>query len=435
MGNSAWQPLLPLVNALRSGELPLPVYLDHLQGRFEESEPAVQAFMPEAGRFERLRRQAAALEARYPERENRPPLYGVPIGVKDIFHADGFPTTAGSRLPPAELKGREARSVTLLKEAGALVMGKTVSTEFAYFGPGPTRNPRNLDHTPGGSSSGSAAAIAAGLCPIALGTQTIGSICRPASFCGVVGFKPSYDRVARFGVIPLAPSLDHVGVFTREVASIELTGGLLCPDWHLAVSERRPVLGVPVGPYLDRADDFMQAHFQETCRRLEEAGCLVKPVSTLADLNEIVARHNLILAAEAAQVHADWYDHFSQLYHPKTVELIERGRAISVGDLANALIGRQRLRRELTAVMDEAGLDLWIAPAAPGPAPRGLDSTGDPIMNLPWTHAGLPTISLPSGQTTDGLPLGLQVVGRWYEDEMLLDWAADIELIIKPDDG
>jgi Asp-tRNA(Asn)/Glu-tRNA(Gln) amidotransferase A subunit family amidase len=426
-----YQPLLPLINILRSGELPLATYLSQLEKRFHQWEPKVQAFVREEVRFDRLRSEAQSLLEKYPQPENRPPLFGVPIGVKDIFHVQGFETRAGSRLPPEVLKGREARSITVLKEAGALIMGKTVSTEFAYFAPGPTRNPYDNRHTPGGSSSGSAAAVATGLCPIALGTQTIGSVNRPAAFCGVVGFKPSYDRIARTGVIPLAPSLDHIGVFTAEVAGAELAASVLCPDWHLAVIEGLPVLGIPEGPYLERASAEGLAHFRATCQRLADAGCIIKPIPAMADFADIVERHNLILAAEAAQVHADWFASYGHLYHEKTVALIERGRRISVGELAEAITGRQRLRQELIGLMDERGIDLWLAPAARGPAPRGLDSTGDPVMNLPWSHCGLPSISLPAGANSAGLPLGLQVIGRWYEDEKLLEWAAEIEPILR----
>jgi Asp-tRNA(Asn)/Glu-tRNA(Gln) amidotransferase A subunit family amidase len=361
---------------------------------------------------------------------NRPPLFGVPVGIKDIFHVDGFPTRAGSQLPAAILHGRESRVATIFRESGALIMGKTVTTEFAYFEPGPTRNPRNLAHTPGGSSSGSAAAVAAGLCPIATGSQTIGSITRPAAYCGVVGYKPTYDRVSRNGVIPLSPSLDHVGFFASDVAGAELVASLVCPDWQLAVPEEQPVIGIPEGPYLERASAEALAQFEAACERLESFGCVLKRVPVMANFENIVARHNVILAAEAAQVHADWFSEFGDLYHHKMVELIERGRRISVGDLAEAITGRQRLRQALIAAMDQQALDLWISPSATGPAPEGLDSTGDPIMNLPWTHSGLPTVNLPSGYDAAGLPYGLQVAGRWYEDEMLLEWCAELETVV-----
>ncbi|NJN43856.1 MAG: amidase [Anaerolineae bacterium] len=176
--------------------------IDALEKLFTAREPEVLAFVPEEGRFDRLRQDAEALENKFPNRDQRPAIYGTLIGVKDIFHVDGFPTRAGSQLPPDILTGPESDAVSRLKAAGALIVGKTVTTEFAYFAPGPTRNPHNPAHTPGGSSSGSAAGVAVGLCEIALGTQTIGSVNRPAAFCGVVGYKPSYDRIPRAGLFP-----------------------------------------------------------------------------------------------------------------------------------------------------------------------------------------------------------------------------------------
>ena len=416
--------------------------LDRLEARFAEREPEVLAFVPEPGRFERLRADARALLDRYPDPASRPALFGVPVGIKDVFHADGFETRAGSRLPPAELAGPEASAVTALKRAGALVVGKTVSTEFAYFAPGPTRNPCHPEHTPGGSSSGSAAAVAAGLCALALGTQTIGSIGRPAAFCGIVGFKPTYDRIAKDGVIPLAPSLDHVGFFTADAAGAELAARLLCSHWqplgrglHARNPKKpgRPRLGVPEGPYLERA--AMEAAeglalFRAACERLAGASWEVRPVAAMPDFDEVAARHRRIVAAEAARVHAPWFDRFRDRYAPQTVELVERGRAIGDEELARDLAGREALRRELTALMDAQGLDLWISPGATGPAPRGLESTGDPVMNLPWTHAGLPAVVLPAGTSEAGLPVGLQVAARAWHDEGLLAWAVEMEGVV-----
>lgn len=429
------EPLPDLAQGLTQENPDLDTYLSRLEARFQEREPQVQAFLPEEGRFERLRRQAHDLRARHPDPAARPDLFGVPLGVKDIFHVDGFPTHAGSRLPPEVLAGPEAESVTQLKAAGVLIAGKTVTTEFAYFAPGPTRNPYNLAHTPGGSSSGSAAAVAAGLCPLALGTQTIGSIIRPAAFCGVVGFKPSYDRISREGVIPLSPSVDHIGFFTRDAEGALLVASLLCRDWQEPQVSGRPVLGIPEGPYLDHAEPEGLDHFRATCRRLQEAGFEVRAVPAMTDFEDVRARHEAIVAAEAARVHARWFEEFGDRYHPKTVDLIRRGQDVSDEDLAAALQGRQQLRDELTALMDQHGLDLWVAPPAPGPAPPGLDSTGNPIMNLPWTHAGLPAVNLPAGRNAQGLPMGLQVVGRWYGDEALLAWAIDLEAALQAAGG
>lgn len=427
MTNNLETRLAPLAADLRAGRLSLETYLEQLEAQFAAHEGRVQAFLPETGRFERLRREAAALEARYPDPAARPILYGVPVGVKDIFHADGFLTRAGARLPADLLAGPEAKSVSQLKQAGALVLGKTVTTEFAYFAPGPTRNPHNPDHTPGGSSSGSAAAVAAGLCPLALGTQTIGSIVRPAAFCGVVGFKPSYGRISAEGVIPLSPSADHIGFFTQDVAGAMLVAAVLCQDWRgeLAPADR-PTLGVPEGPYLQKASDEGLAHFRATQKKLSQAGFEVRPVEAMADFEAIAKRHNSLVAAEAAVVHRNWFKDFSGLYHPKTSALIEAGQQVSAEQVEACRAGREQLRQELQALMAHHGIDAWIAPSAVGAAPATLESTGDPIMNLPWTHAGLPALNLPSGWANNGLPLGLQLVAGWQQDEKLLAWAGQI---------
>jgi len=404
--------------------------LDRLEALFDERESEVLAFVPEDGRFERLRREARQLVERHPDPALRPPLFGVALGVKDAFHVDGLPTRAGSRLPPEVLAGPEGSCVAALRQAGALVVGKTVTTEFTYFAPGPTRNPRNPKHTPGGSSSGSAAAVAAGLATLALGTQTIGSITRPAAFCGVVGFKASYGRISRDGVIPLAPSLDQVGFFTAGVDGVARVAPLLVREWRHAHPEGRPVLGVPEGPYLESASPEGLAHFREVCRRLADAGYRVESIDAFPDFEEVRARHDLIVAAEAARVHEAWYPRYGELYQEKTAELIRRGRAVSDADLDRARRGREKLRAQLDILMNEHQMGLWISPAAPGPAPEGLGWTGDPVMNLPWTQAGLPTLGLPSGTSADGLPLGLQLAGRWYEDEALLLWAGDLDKVL-----
>lgn len=412
--------------------------LDEVEARFEQIEPALQAFVPEAGRFERLRREAAGLAARFPDPANRPPLYGTLLGVKDIYHVDGFITRAGSSLPVEELQSSEGPVVAALKQAGALVLGKTVTTEFAYFAPGPTRHPLSDAlgevRTPGGSSSGSAAAVAAGLCSVALGTQTIGSVIRPAAFCGVAGFKPSFGRLAMEGVIPLSPSADTVGWFTPTVADAAAVARVLLDGSVQPVaSQASLILGVPEGPYLERASPEGVAGFRATCEILHEEGHTLVHLPVMADFAAIDARHRLLVAAEAAQTHARWYALYGDRYHLKTAELITRGESVSPDELEAAIAGGLALRRELEATMTAHGLDAWIAPGAVGPAPRTLESTGDPAMALPWHHAGLPAVNLPAGDA-GGWPLGLQIVGRFGEDEALLAVAGVIEGSLAEDD-
>lgn len=420
-----------LTRAFRTGEVSSGDHISRIESFFEKHEPSVLAFIPEEKCFERLRKEAEELVARYPDSKNRPPLFGLLVGVKDIFHADGFITQAGSRLPADELQSNEAESVTRLKKAGALILGKTVTTEFAYFTPGPTRNPHNPEHTPGGSSSGSAAAVGAGLCPLALGTQTIGSVIRPAAFCGVVGLKPTYERISREGVIPLSPSLDHIGFFTPDISIANLVAPFLYTDWDDSILiDRRPILGIPSGPYLAPASDYAMACFRTICDLLSEAGYELRRATVMENFPEIRARHDVIMSAEAAQVHKGWFEKYENLYSPKFTELVKRGQAFTNSQLQAALESRDEFREQMTQTMNENDIDLWICPPTVGPAPRGLDSTGDPVMNLPWTQIGFPAINLPTIKNDDGLPMGLQVIGNWNADENLLTWAEDIEKVM-----
>jgi Asp-tRNA(Asn)/Glu-tRNA(Gln) amidotransferase A subunit family amidase len=417
-----------LIENLRSGELTLPEYLTQVEAHFGEHEPSILSFIPEEDRFGRLRKEADELVLRYPDLINRPPLFGALAGIKDIFHAEGFATQAGSRLPAEILQGKEAESVSRLKNAGALIFGKTVSTEFAYFSPGPTRNPHDPQHTPGGSSSGSAAAVAAGFCSLALGTQTIGSIIRPASFCGVVGLKPTYDRISREGVIPLSPSLDHVGFFASDTETTINAARVLYKNWDEPISlNRKPTFGIPEGPYLASASDYALAWFEQICLALADSGYELRRVQVLDDYQEVRARNDVILSAEAGHVHKEWFEKYKHLYSNKFTELIKRGQSTTAEQLQNALAARDTFRAEIRRSFLDNNIDLWICPSAVDAAPKGLDSTGDPVMNLPWTQAGLPAMNLPAGKNQDGLPMGLQLVGNWYKDESMLFWARDLE--------
>jgi len=417
------EPLADVADDLRSGRIDLDAYVDELEERAAAVDPEIEALVAEEGRWERLRDQAAALTERYPDPADRPPLYGVPVGVKDIFHVEELPTRAGSDLPPGVITGDEAAAVTALRRAGALVLGKTVTTEFAHMSPGPTRNPHDTDRTPGGSSSGSAAAVAAGLCPVAFGTQTIGSVIRPAAFCGVVGYKPSFGRISTEGVIPLSESVDHVGVFTQDTAGVSLVAPLLCDSWRtLPAPTERPTIGVPDGAYLEQASDTALDAFEDHLDALTAAGYDVIRVDAMSDIDAVNERHKRLVAADAAVAHEDWYREYGERYADETSDLIVEGLEATMETVAVGRRSRGELRGDLTDSMDDRGIDLWIAPAAPGPAPEGIDSTGDPVMNLPWTHAGLPTVTVPASTTDEGLPLGVQFAGRLGADEDVLRW-------------
>ncbi|SNR24441.1 amidase [Halorubrum vacuolatum] len=421
------EPLAEAVRALRTGARTPTEYVERALDRAAEIEPTIESLVPEPDRRERVLETTTSLAETSPDPASRPPLFGVPVGVKDIVHVDGMETRAGSALPPEALSGPEGPAIERLRAAGAIVLAKTVTTEFAYFSPGPTRNPLDPERTPGGSSSGSAAAVAAGLCPVALGTQTVGSVIRPAAFCGVVGFKPTRDRIPTDGVIPLSRSVDHVGVFTQDTAGLPLVAAILCDGWRtLPAPSGKPTLGVPTGPYLEQASRVALDAFDRHLDTLAAAGYEVVRVDAFESIDGINARHNRLVAADAALAHDAWYREYGDRYAPETRELIETGHSVSAADIAAGRRGREDLRRRLTALMDDHGIDCWIAPAAPGPAPRGIDSTGDPVMNLPWTHAGLPTVTVPASRTDEGLPLGVQCAGRFGTDEDVIAWSHGI---------
>ena len=417
--NSA--PLALTVEKLRAGKIDLIAYVDEMCDRLAKLDSHIEAMLPEPGRQGRLRSEATKLQARYPDHANRPPLYGALVAVKDIFHVSGFVTAAGSAVPPELFAGPEATCVQMLRDAGAIILGKSVTTEFAYFEPGPTRNPHNLSHTPGGSSSGSAAAVAAGLCTLSLGSQTIGSVIRPAAFCGVIGFKPTLHRIPTAGLVYFSRTMDQVGFFTQDLAGTTLAASVLCRPWKpVSAPATLPVLGVPTGPYLQQAEPEGLQAFEQHLSKLETMGCKIRRVPALSNIAELNTLHRRMTFAEFAREHAEIYAMHAPLYRKRTAEIIEIGKKVSEQELASARTNCSALRQELETTMARAGIDLWVTPSALGPAPEGIHATGDPNMNLPWTHAGMPAITLPAGKAQNGLPLGLQFVAPFGADERLL---------------
>lgn len=415
--------LVEMAAELRSGQRELTDFLHDLFSRIEETEPEVRALLPEADRRHRLLQEAAALSARWPNPADRPPLYGIPVGIKDLFVVDGFPTQAGSTLPPELFQGPEAAVVTRLREAGALILGKTALDEFAYAEPSPTRNPHNLAHTPGGSSSGSAAGVATGIMPLGIGTQTTRSITAPASFCGVVGFKPSYGRVPIDGCFPMSPSLDTVGFLTQDVASMELAASVLVPNWQaIPAPDHMPVLGVPMGKYMTYMADDARELFDKQVEQLQQAGYVVKHVEMpwidyLEDLYPVVIR---LLHAELAEVHAEWVSTYRSLYRPGTLRAItEEGLPVTPEQRAEGARMLARVREELSAHMKQEGLDLYISPSQPTTAPEGDRPTGYGGQTTPWCAAGFPTISLPAA-LLNNMPFGFQCIADFNQDEQLL---------------
>ena len=387
--------------------------------RIDAADAIIKAFVPGTFDRQRIASQVEGCLERFPEPSTRPPLFAVPVGIKDIFHCEGFTTRCGSRLPPELFQGPEAETVARLKAAGAVVMGKTATTEFAYFAPAATRNPVNPAHTPGGSSSGSAAGVAAGFFDYALGTQTVGSVIRPAAYCGVVGFKPSRGRVSTDGVVPFSATADHVGVFCPSPGALAAVMAVLDSSWQPSPAPAGLRLGIPRGPYLDQADDRALVAFEAQVRRLAGAGIAIADVPVLGDIRAVNARHNELIAAEIARVHAPWFEAHRDLYRQKTRAIIINGQAVGETALARLRSSCTTLRRALLDAMRTAGIEAFACPATTGEAPAGLDATGSPLMNLPWTHAGLPVVTLPAGAGPGGLPLGLQLVGGFDLDERL----------------
>ena len=417
--------LADLRNRLATGAIPLDDYVSRVCAAIDRQERLIRALVPESRREQRLRTDARTLEHDYPEPTDRPALYGVAIGVKDIFIVDGLETHAGSDLPSQLFAGQEATAVRRLKTAGALILGKTITTEFAFADPGPTVNPLHPKHTPGGSSSGSAAAVAAGYSPVALGSQTVDSIINPAAYCGVVGFKPGHSRVPIDGVLPLSRSMDHVGWLCSNVARAALLGSVLCDRWNPVVVTDPPAIGIPIGSYLDQTEPEALQEFWAQIDRLALAGAEIAQIPVLGDIAEVNARHRRLIAAEFVKEHRERFRNYGTQYQAKSAALFAEGSALSRRAITAGRASSRRLTRSLVAVMDAHGLDVWAAPSATGPAPRGLDYIGDPAMSVPWTHAHLPTVSLPVGEVDD-LPLGFQLIGRPGSDE---DFLATAELL------
>lgn len=336
----------------------------------------------------------------------RGPLHGVPVGVKDIFHVAGMPTTAGA-WPWAHRKpGEDAASVALVRAAGAVILGKTHTTEFAYRDPAPTKNPWKDGHTPGGSSAGSAAAVAARMIPLALGSQTVGSVLRPAAYCGVVGFKGTHGLVPVAGVIPLAWSLDHVGVFTRSVADAALAIGVLASRDLAPEPIRAPRFAI--APALRRrATPEIAAHLQATADAFARAGASVTEVKLPASFDEIHAAGLAVMEAEAAAYHERDFGVHAGEYGPEMRKLIESGLKQTATAYVRANRARLAFREAMTPIL--AAHDALLSPTAPAPAPD-LSTTGDGALCAPWSYAGVPAISLPSGQGASGLPLAIQLV-------------------------
>lgn len=355
------------------------------------------------------------------------PLAGVAIGVKDIFDTCDMPTGYGSPAYAEHQPMSDAAIVSLARRRGATIIGKTVTTEFAWFEPGPTVNPHDPARTPGGSSSGSAAAVAAGMVPAAIGTQTGGSVIRPASFCGVAGYKPSYRLLPVTGMKFFAPSLDTAGLFAASVADVALfadllTGRALSTE---AVEPAAARIGVYFCGQLDGADAEMQRALERAAECAVAAGFDVKAIKEPDALAEARDAHATIQNFEAGLAVGPELERFPLLLSDRLADLIRTGQEIAPADYDDARRRAKRGREATHALFDE--VDILLTPSAPGVAPVGLPSTGDPRFNKLWTLMGTPTVNIPGFTDTAGLPLGIQAIGRFGRDRRLLSIAARLE--------
>ncbi|MFI4986732.1 MAG: amidase [Alphaproteobacteria bacterium] len=399
---------------IASGELTAEALVEASLARIAAREATV-------GAWQFVAAEAARSAARACDRvKPRGPLHGVPVGIKDIFDTKDMPTEYGSPIYAGNRPAADAASVARLRRAGAVILGKTVTTEFAFFTPAKTRNPHNPAHTPGGSSSGSAAAVGDFMVPVALGSQTAGSVLRPAAYCGVVGFKPSHGAIDIAGVKPFAPSLDTVGIFSRAVEDSELVRRVLSgedPALPDLVSERLKRVGLCRTEYWDKAEPATAAAIARVADVLRANGVEVVECELprpCRGLNEV---QQLILAFEAALSYgAELRDHAAQL-SAKLREMLESGRATTESQYEAALHHAAEARAAFDGVF--SGVDAILTPSAPGEAPTGLP-TGDPVFNRQWTLLHVPCLTLPVAEGPHGLPTGVQLVGRFKRDEVLL---------------
>jgi Asp-tRNA(Asn)/Glu-tRNA(Gln) amidotransferase A subunit family amidase len=408
--------------AMRAGALTPVDLLDQCLARIDSYESLVRAWVV----IDRdgAREQAERLTDELKRGQVRGPLHGIPVGVKDIIDVFDLPTGCGSKLWATSVARQDASCVKRLRDAGAVILGKTVTTAYAYLDPPVTRNPWDPARTPGGSSSGSAAAVACGMCLAALGSQTVGSLTRPASFCGVYSLKPASGAIAADGVLPLAPTLDHVGVMARCVADLAILAGVLIGNVGLAGNFGESPVFVTLGaPFIERTEPAM-AEALARVRDLAHGATL--QTGDWPPLAADLPRHlRAILATEAAACHGDRLRRHSDDYPAKIRELIEDGLRVPATDYRSALDHRTEIRK----VMSESffrGLGCLLTPATLGPAPD-RSTTGDGVYNAPWSYCGLPTVSLPVGRTETGLPLAVQLVGGPNGLESLVGAAARLE--------
>ena len=419
--------LAQAARAIRDGSISPVEYVNALFALVDKVEPEIRAWVT-------IDREAVLAEARACETEARSkrfrgPLHGIPIGVKDIFYTKGLRTTMGSPLFRDCVPQDDSRAVARLKEAGAIVMGKTVTTMFANLDPGPTRNPVNVAHTPGGSSSGSAAAVGALMCPAALGSQTVGSVGRPAAFCGVASIMPTQQRISLRNIWPLAWSLDHVGMMARSVEDLEIMLGVMSESPIEKTKRRKPYrIGVIRDFFYKHASEEARTLNDKLANKLAGSGFQVEeaPLPGIFEVANAVVR--TIIRSETASVHEKLFPPNRDTYGPRIRAMVETGMLVPAEDYVRARRVRRKYQKEMTRLFEK--FDILMTPAAPGTAP-GPQTTGDPVMNGPWTLADFPTMTLPHTRGANGLPIGVQLSGAPMQEGLLLAVGRAVESVVR----
>ncbi|MDA1127608.1 MAG: amidase [Chloroflexi bacterium] len=409
--------------------------------RMDALEPGLEAWV-------RVDRETVLADAKQRQQEldsgaKIGPLHGVPIGIKDIYNIAGVPTTAGSKVYADYVPDETAVTINLLQGAGAIMLGKTVTTEFACLDPSHTKNPWNPAHTPGGSSSGSAVSVAARMCPVAMGSQTVGSVLRPASYNGIVGLKPTYGRVSRRGVVPVSWSLDTVGWMGRSVEDMALLLQVMAgPDEQDPVASRLsagdylsglesaapPRIGLITSFFMEESDQETQQRTRAVLDQLSSAGASVVELTLPESFKTAFQDQLLIMGVEAAAFHKPMYEKQAQDYRPKLREMLSQGLETDATTYSKAQERRLRFSADMRVLAEKA--DVLMTPSTPTAPLADLTNTGDTRFQGPWTSCGLPTITLPIGLAESGLPLGIQLIASPFDEAQLLAAARWCEKVI-----
>jgi Asp-tRNA(Asn)/Glu-tRNA(Gln) amidotransferase A subunit family amidase len=416
--------------AIRQGQATPLDLLDQCLRQIDKHEARIRAFVSVDA--EGAREQAQQLTAELKSGPFRGPLHGIPIAIKDNIDVFDLPTAAGSKLWANSIAREDATLVAKLRQTGAVILGKAVTTQYASFDPSPTRNPWNTDRTPGGSSSGPAAAVACGMCLAAIGSQTGGSITRPASYCGVASCKPTFGRVSTRGIVPLAASMDHPGPMARCVWDLALILQIIAGDPADAATlgagsgfldllsgfqeTLPPRLGRVRGLFEDLADQPVRAMMTEADGNLRAGGATIEEVALPAEFSAVLARHRTVMAVEAAAFLGPRVRHHPEDFQPNITKLLKEGLACPAPEYARCKAHQHKLRRDVDQWFGP--VDVLLTPATTSPAPDKA-TTGDPAFNSPWSYTGLPTVSIPCATSADGMPLAIQLVGRPFDERTL----------------